>query len=455
MKKVIGFIVIIFIAASFIIYNCFIWKEHKIVLDANYNELFSNEDLYNSAHQEFLPELTTDVTIGYQNKDGTKTLCVYSSPINFQNGSGKYEMIDTRIANVKNKEIRNNDYYYTIANSDIKSFYPKYLSNKKGIYLENNIKIEFGIDENDKHYSQYGQYENFIGDIKNSILYDIDNNIDLYVYPTSTGSNCEFKYKNKPSSNTLTMWLKTYEDMNVQIEEGEYITFRKIIDNEEEIVALIQKPLIKSINGEISYNSAFSLEKSENNTYKLTIMMNEHFLEKETRVFTSFEIKRSNQPDNAIYSKKPELENAYLKNYSIIGNEEINGIGRLMIRFQFVKNFNITEDSLINATYSLYSLTNNYDEFELNSILEKWCSITGNWNENYKTGERVSYCKTSNNCLNFNITDVAKRWCNDPSGDLEYNGLMLKSIDEKNDIYNIILSNDNTLYKNKTVINFK
>ena len=62
-------------------------------------------------------ELTSEVSFGHFNKDGTKTLYVFSSPINFLNGTGDYELIDTRLANVKNANMRDNEYYYPVEKS--------------------------------------------------------------------------------------------------------------------------------------------------------------------------------------------------------------------------------------------------------------------------------------------------------------------------------------------------
>lgn len=43
-------------------------------------------------------------------------------------------------------------------------------------------------------------------------------------------------------------------------------------------------------------------------------------------------------------------------------------------------------------------------------------------------------------------------WCGDPDGQLEHNGVLLKSVDEAVGVYNVLLSNDNTLYRNRTEV---
>ena len=88
-------------------------------------------------------------------------------------------------------------------------------------------------------------------------------------------------------------------------------------------------------------------------------------------------------------------------------------------------------------------------------MLEDWCSLTGNWNSHYKTGIRVSYLATSEQEIKFDITEEVKKWCEDQSGNLESFGVLLKTVDEKEGDYNILLSNDNSLYRNYTKIIIK
>lgn len=85
-------------------------------------------------------------------------------------------------------------------------------------------------------------------------------------------------------------------------------------------------------------------------------------------------------------------------------------------------------------------------------MLEDWCSLTGNWNKNYKSGDRISLSHLKTNELKFNITEEVKKWCNDKSGSLLRNGVKLKSTDEKKVISDVILSNDNSLYNNRTEV---
>ena len=69
-----------------------------------------------------------------------------------------------------------------------------------------------------------------------------------------------------------------------------------------------------------------------------------------------------------------------------------------------------------------------------------------------ENGKRTALLESVTPELRFDITDEVKMWCGDPDGQLEHNGVLLKSVDEAVGVYNVLLSNDNTLYRNRTEV---
>ena len=222
-----------------------------------------------------------------------------------------------------------------------------------------------------------------------------------------------------------------------------------------EIVGVIQKPLLKREDGSISYNCFLNFLKIDEETYIIQFDLDSVFFDKNSVAFIAFEMRREKQPDNALYSNLPNMENSYLSNYSIIGNSTVYGIGRLMVRYVFVKNFNLHSNQIKDVSYYTYNLNNHNEQFELLPILEDWCSMTGNWNNNYLTGNRIAFLLQNEQELKFDITEEVKKWCDDTKGQMERNGLQLKTAVEKEDEYNILLSNDNSLFRNRTEIHLK
>ena len=129
----------IFIAVSTIISMILInsgFKEIQIELDEEYNELFTKEYLHKNEHVALIKKYIAENSIGFLNLDGTKTLYVYASPIHFRDINGNWKMIDTRITNVLNNELREKGYIYGVAENDIQSYFSKELSIEKGFLIK-------------------------------------------------------------------------------------------------------------------------------------------------------------------------------------------------------------------------------------------------------------------------------------------------------------------------------
>ena len=166
------------------------------------------------------------------------------------------------------------------------------------------------------------------------------------------------------------------------------------------------------------------------------------------------------QPDSAVYSGKPELQYAYLLNRSIIGNSPDFGVGRLYVRYRFCKPFNLKSADIKQANYYAYNLSklkrdHPKQSFSLHSVPEDWCSVLINWNDRFDLGKKTSEYTGGNAILNFDITDEVKKWCDAPDGQMERQGVLLKASDETADIYSVLLSNDNALFRNRTEIILK
>ena len=464
MKKKVKLLLSVIISASVVVIGVLLLiaatDKNTIRLDPDYNELFTKEEMKTKGHISILPEYTTDVSTAYKNEDGTKTLYVYAAPIRFYNSSGQLSLIDTRLTNIHNKALIKEGYSYTVANSDIQTCIAGKLTHSCGIRLGMESQMEFGVFTERPFPSKVTNIENFIGDRKMAAVYDqaLGEVKSLYVYPSYLGVNCEIAYSDN-SDGTLSFWLKLDKDTRLNKEPGGYLILQKdkVGDGGEATTAItgvIQAPLLKKSDGSIDEGDIVA-RYTEDDYWQLDFTFEKAKPSKDSRVLISFEMRREKQPDNALYSKLPDLTNAYLKNESFIGNSEEYGIGRLMIRFAFAKVFDLKPESILWAGYSAYNLTGNVKRYELRTILEDWCSMTGNWNKSYRIGEQTAFTHGHAGEVTFDLTREVKLWCDDPSGQLEHNGVLLKSIDEKGSEYDVWLSNDNSLYRCKTEIVFR
>ena len=163
------------------------------------------------------------------------------------------------------------------------------------------------------------------------------------------------------------------------------------------------------------------------------------------------------QPDTALYSKKADLQYAYLINRSIIGRSADYGIGRSLIRYRFCNPFSLKSSEIQHANYFTYNISrlnkkHAKQNFKLNTVLDDWCSILVNWKDNIQIGKQTSEYNGDDAVLAFDITDEVKKWCDEPTGLAERKGVMLQSSGEKEKDFDVILSNDNALFRTRTEV---
>ena len=85
------------------------------------------------------PDLNTVV---FQNRDGTKTMYQYGSPVKYVDETGQVrDKRNTLETNVKTAYAA--DYGYVNSENDIRTYFPKTLRQNKGVLLENgDVKLE-------------------------------------------------------------------------------------------------------------------------------------------------------------------------------------------------------------------------------------------------------------------------------------------------------------------------
>ncbi len=127
------------------------------------------------------------------------------------NRQGEYTWIDTRLANVTDEELLEDDYIYTVASNDIIPLYSAYLSDQKGIKLIDKIEYEVGVYTDKEIKNKVSAIENFLGEKKNVVSYKNGDIYTMYFYPSNIGTNCEIKFDAAPDTNVYDLWLRVQE----------------------------------------------------------------------------------------------------------------------------------------------------------------------------------------------------------------------------------------------------
>jgi len=455
-KKIICVLLILISGSAFLV-SCDSYSSkgsYKMAIinnELDYLDFISAEELKKNNFVSMNHSYDTDVSTAFLTKDGNIVIYVYSVPIRFWNENGKMLDIDSRICETIDNN-KNNGYAYTIANSDIKPYYPENLSTEKGVLLVgNNVSYDFGISGIDSEISaKYVEATNFISEETNMVLYQnaIESKSNVFLYPSPLGTNCEIHIEHRIEKSPK-FWVST--DATAKLEDGGYITLTKNNEsNKPEIVGLIQSPIIKEGTQRVSYGCQWAVNQVDDKKYELSLVI-DPVISKKTNytIYTSFECRREKQPDSAIYSGKPDM-NSYLSNSCIIGNYEEYGNGEIMTRFNIIKKLNLNLEQVKSVSYNIYSFDSD-NQFEMRSMLENWCSVTGSWSNNYKTGDVTSIINTKTHIISFDITKEFMKWFEEGRYNEAF-GVKIKTINEKEGDYSVLLTNDNSLYRNKAII---
>ena len=268
-KKILLFIIeilLVFLTLLSVITGCSDSTSDEIKLRENYVEWLQGENLKKYEKTLELNEYKTEVTAGYYNPDNTKTIFVFASPIRYKNENGDLRNIDTRIKNISDEQKKAQGYKYTVADNDIKVYYPKELSRQKGIQIENTNAYEFGLYTEEVIQPEYVIKDNFIHCEKPMILYKdaIDKQCDVFFYPSSIGTNCEITFNRKPISNEINFWFKSEDEIKLKKEPGGYISLSKTINQKNIIVGVIQPPLLENEQGDVTFENEVRFVKEKN-----------------------------------------------------------------------------------------------------------------------------------------------------------------------------------------------
>ena len=218
------------------------------------NEWVTVEDIIARGHISLAYEYMNEASIAYNNEDGSKTLYIFSQSVNYIDEHMKWSFIDTGIKEVDETRMANKGYQYTIEASDIKTYYPENLSPDLGVSLQKQL-YQFGVVGDYNYAAEIVQKENFIKENREMIAYKgaVDGS-DLFVYPSTLGTNAEIQIAQPFAKNQFQLWLEVEENMDVVKQPGGYLTIEARNNDETTIVGVIQKPLLKNAEGKHSYD---------------------------------------------------------------------------------------------------------------------------------------------------------------------------------------------------------
>ncbi len=375
-----------------------------------------------------LKEYDSPYTVGTKNRDGTFSLYIFSSPVQYPTEDG-YTMIDNGL--IKSSEP---SFAYENAANEIKCYFPQ--------RLEDGFKIIRGKDwmqfvpSDTKGYStaQRHVYTNLFGDKVDAVIYKRKSQ-NLIFYATSAGIKMEIVLMEMTESINFTVETscKTYED-----KQNGYIRFL----NGETNTAVIYQPLAKNDEGDVSIGTKMKISKTQER-YSVEIFIDPNLNgQYPIRMDPSFELYRNKMPDTSIYSCFNV--NSYLRQYAVVGQHPVLGEGWEYMRFRINRFTAIRPNNILSATYHMKLLSDLSDDYqpEMISMDQDWSSAQMLWSTRIQPGGRIGCPETEIPGV-FDITSFVKNSVTDEMNISEAEGCVLRA---KGSDYMIYASSDNSQY---------
>lgn len=379
-----------------------------------------------------LEEYDSPYTIGTKNRDGTYSIYIFASPIQFKTVDG-YTMIDNAL-------IKSSDPAYSFQNAanEILTFFPYKLEDGFKVVRGNEWMTFAPIETEGFSTAKHRIYTNLYGDKMDAVVYENDDR-DLVFYATGAGIKSEIVLKKKTDTPNVRFTVNTSASTYENKKNG-YIRFLQGNIN----IAVIYQPLTKAPGQDLSTGATLELSEVSDG-YELEICPDSDVLQMDkypVKMDPSFELYRNKMPDTSVYSNNNV--NSYLRHYTVVGQHPVFGEGWEYMRFRINRFMAVRASTIIEATYYRKPLSSLTDKSTISmvSIDRDWSSAQMLWTTRVFPESRITCSMTETPGL-FDITDFVKDSVGDIVDIAEANGCLLRV--EGGD-HVIFATSDNSLY---------
>ena len=436
----------------FIIFIIMLLSSCKAIEDTYF--ISKNSLNHTNEYKSLIKKLYDPNIMTYQNKDDTYDMYLFSSPIYVSNDGKTYNRIDNSICDVEDEKYK--EYKYTNKSNDIRTYIPSKLSSSNNILITDST---YGM-EIIPQYDEIADvkkinYKNIYNITNESFIYNNMFGCEKYIVNINDfGINTELIVKN--NINQFKYHININEVYPV-VECSSYILFKD--KNFDTNVAIIYAPVIinetEKLIEEIGKDKCtMDIISIGNETYEIIITLNEKCLKESPypiKINQSFHLYKEKQADSAVYSKN--ATNNYLNNKVILGNDDKNGEGQLLVRFEELYFLNIDYLDVISAEYIISEISCEQETkkttITLYPVEEDWCSITVNWDRRpaYYGQYPIKVEVDKSGDYSFDITNLLKEWLKNrdkEAGFLTRKGFIL--INDDPEIPKLFATGDNGIF---------
>lgn len=360
---------------------------------------------------------TDEFSLVYNNSDGTKTLYVFATPVQYLK-DGKYQLIDNALTDSEN------GYLFENKSNDIKTFYPD-MKNQKDLLLQFGEKKISMQPLANQEIPQKQNKTSILGFNQEMVQYYEENGVRILYFTTNLGLKCHIEIE-KPV-NVLEFAFDLSTQLTMDSSNPRYFLFR---DEFNQTAGILYQPVILDKNGEVLAEELAEItpELNSEESAKFHLSISPTAEKKQYPLTAEFTLNmyKGNQVDSSINSRNPN-SNQYLENYLYIGADQQHGEAESYIRFETnVMDNYISQYDIRSIDYLFYGLNKQKSDLSLYQCDAHWSSTKITWNtrQRFET-ELKPVEKETGIGYRVDVMELVKQWPN--SHVLQDNGFMLKA----------------------------
>ena len=387
--------------------------------------------------------------------DGTTMAVSYKEPIHYKNAAGEWVDYDNSLKNetVNSASPDEVTEEYTNKKSDFKVNYSKKSKENSMVKIKgDNQKISWGYKDTNKVKStivnndekltgndKFTTLKNLTSEITYENIYD---DVDVQYFTTTTGVKENIILKNKNARSDFYIQYK-FNNLTAKSVDDKTV---ELLNSKGDAVYKIEAPFMFDNDGKTSTDLTLSITEQKKNKLTLKVSADKKFLSDCSYPVTidpQFTTSQNWQKSQCTYvdSSKPSTCFGYGSTSGYTGTVNVGTWGNGMYRTYFKMNSLPTlnkGDMVVEAHLNLHLINNDfYQDMNIGAY-----SPNGSWSQDKLTWKNqpsynsnvVDYETFTKNeseaWHSWNVTSCVKRWYNGEAN----NGIMLKSLDESNEM---------------------
>ena len=387
--------------------------------------------------------------------DGTTMAVSYKEPIHYKNAAGEWVDYDNSLKNetVNSASPDEVTEEYTNKKSDFKVNYSKKSKENSMVKIKgDNQKISWGYKDTNKVKStivnndekltgndKFTTLKNLTSEITYENIYD---DVDVQYFTTTTGVKENIILKNKNARSDFYIQYK-FNNLTAKSVDDKTV---ELLNSKGDAVYKIEAPFMFDNDGKKSTDLTLSITEQKKNKLTLKVSADKKFLSDCSYPVTidpQFTTSQNWQKSQCTYvdSSKPSTCFGYGSTSGYTGTVNVGTWGNGMYRTYFKMNSLPTlnkGDMVVEAHLNLHLINNDfYQDMNIGAYSPNasWSQDKLTWKNQPSYNSNVVDYETftkneSETWHSWNVTSCVKRWYNGEAN----NGIMLKSLDESNEM---------------------